>query len=152
MSNYFKHKMRGKSPIVIAGIIIFGIIAISALAILFGFVIMWLWNWLMPVLFGLPLLTYWQAVGLFILAKLLLGGLGNGGGSGGKSKRKHEGGSCRNRENKKTDFSKWEHYDKFWNEVGDKAYHDYVAAKEGDSIPPRPNDINNDFDDHSPNA
>ena len=58
MKNFFKHKMRGKSPGEIIGIIIFGAIAITGLAILFGFIIMWLWNWLMPEIFGLPVLNY----------------------------------------------------------------------------------------------
>ncbi len=40
----------------------------------FGFVVMGLWNWLMPPLFGLKTITYWQALGLFILAKILFGG------------------------------------------------------------------------------
>ena len=79
MKNYFTHKMRNKSPIEIVGIIIFGAIAISGLAILFGFIIMWLWNWLMPDIFGLTTLTYWQAVGIFILLKILLGGCGSSG-------------------------------------------------------------------------
>jgi hypothetical protein len=39
-----------------------------------GFVIMLLWNWLMPELFGLSTITYWQAVGLLILSKILFGG------------------------------------------------------------------------------
>ena len=41
---------------------------------LLGFVIMYLWNWLMPSLFGLNVITFWQALGLFVLGKLLLGG------------------------------------------------------------------------------
>ena len=41
---------------------------------LLGFVIMHLWNWLMPSLFGLNVITFWQALGLFVLGKLLLGG------------------------------------------------------------------------------
>jgi len=53
MSNYFKHKFRSKSPGEIAGMIIFGGIFIIGLAILFGFVIMWLWNWLMPEIYYL---------------------------------------------------------------------------------------------------
>ncbi len=40
----------------------------------FGFVVMSLWNWLMPALFGLKLIGYWQAVGLIILSKILFGG------------------------------------------------------------------------------
>jgi hypothetical protein len=39
-----------------------------------GFLVMGLWNWLMPALFGLKLITYWQAVGLLILSKILFGG------------------------------------------------------------------------------
>jgi hypothetical protein len=39
-----------------------------------GLVVMRLWNWLTPPLFGWHVLTFWQAVGLLILSKLLLGG------------------------------------------------------------------------------
>lgn len=39
-----------------------------------GFLVVGLWNWLMPSLFGLKLITYWQAVGLLILSKILFGG------------------------------------------------------------------------------
>jgi hypothetical protein len=47
---------------------------------LLGFVIMYLWNWLMPSLFGLNMITFWQALGLFVLGKLLLGGFHRHGG------------------------------------------------------------------------
>ena len=40
----------------------------------FGWLVMSLWNWLMPALFGLRLITYWQALGLLILSKILFGG------------------------------------------------------------------------------
>lgn len=36
-----------------------------------GFSLMWLWNWLMPELFGLTVINFWQAIGLFILCSLL---------------------------------------------------------------------------------
>jgi hypothetical protein len=49
------------------------LIVVVAGAVL-GFVIMHLWNWLMPSLFGLNMITFWQALGLFVLGKLLLGG------------------------------------------------------------------------------
>jgi hypothetical protein len=49
-------------------------------AVVFGFAVMFLWNWLMPVLFGLKLITYWQAVGLIVLSKLLFGGIHSHGG------------------------------------------------------------------------
>lgn len=120
MSNYFKHKMRGKSPGEIAGMIIFGTIFITGLVILFGYVVMWLWNWLMPELFGLPTLTYWKAVGLFILLKILIGGCGFGGKSASETSKS----SCK--KNSKNEFSKWKYYDKFWKEEGNKAYEDYL--------------------------
>jgi hypothetical protein len=44
------------------------------LAALFGFFVMLLWNWLMPDLFGLKTLTYWQAWGLLILSWILFKG------------------------------------------------------------------------------
>ena len=40
----------------------------------FGFVAMHLWNFLMPAIFGLRLITFWQAVGLMVLGRLLFGG------------------------------------------------------------------------------
>jgi Ca2+/H+ antiporter, TMEM165/GDT1 family len=40
----------------------------------FGFVAMHLWNFLMPAIFGLRIITFWQAVGLMVLGRLLFGG------------------------------------------------------------------------------
>lgn len=45
---------------------------------LIGALVMWLWNWLMPSLFGLPMLSFWQAVGLLVLCRLLVGNIGFG--------------------------------------------------------------------------
>jgi hypothetical protein len=41
-----------------------------------GEAVMQLWNWLVPNLFGLRPLTFWQAVGLLALCRLLFGGFG----------------------------------------------------------------------------
>lgn len=40
----------------------------------FGFIIQHLWNWLMPAILGLHAITFWQAIGLFVLSKILFGG------------------------------------------------------------------------------
>lgn len=40
--------------------------------------LMWLWNMLVPQIFSGPVITYWQALGLLILSKLLFGGFGRG--------------------------------------------------------------------------
>ena len=54
---------------------------------LMGFVVMSLWNWLMPAIFGLGTITYWQAWGLLILGRLLVGSFRMGGGGSGPSWR-----------------------------------------------------------------
>ena len=45
-----------------------------------GFVVMHLWNWLVPVLFGGPIVSFAQALGLLVLGRLLFGRFGGGGG------------------------------------------------------------------------
>ena len=36
-----------------------------------GWIVLLLWNWLMPYLFQLPIITYWQALGISFLCGLL---------------------------------------------------------------------------------
>jgi hypothetical protein len=48
-----------------------GLVAITCIAFVLGLAVMALWNWLMPEVFGLPRITYWQAWGLLLLAHLL---------------------------------------------------------------------------------
>jgi hypothetical protein len=45
-----------------------------------GWIVMSLWNWLGPELFGLHTVTFWQALGLLVLCRILFGGFGFGGG------------------------------------------------------------------------
>lgn len=49
-----------------------------AFVAVFGLAVMLLWNWLMPDLFGLQAISFWQAAGLLVLCKILFGGLGGG--------------------------------------------------------------------------
>lgn len=125
MTNYFKHKMRTKKPGTIAAMIVLGIIAATAFVTLFGFVIMWLWNWLMPEIFGLISITYWQAVGLLVLFKILFSGF-HSGNHNKKSSKRHV--KC-NDSNGKNDFSKWKHYEKYWKEEGNEAFESYVSRE-----------------------
>jgi hypothetical protein len=51
------------------------ILVIVALVVtVVAFMVMMLWNWLIPSLFHGPVLTFWQALGLLVLSRLLLGG------------------------------------------------------------------------------
>jgi len=55
-----------------------GIVMFLAMIAAFSVAAMFLWNALMPQLFALPVLSYWQALGLVVLARILFGGLGPG--------------------------------------------------------------------------
>ncbi|HVI08438.1 MAG TPA: hypothetical protein VND65_09110 [Candidatus Binatia bacterium] len=55
------------------------ILAIVAFVGLGGYVVMHLWNWLLPALFGWRLITFWQAVGLLALCRILFGRIGGRG-------------------------------------------------------------------------
>ena len=44
----------------------------------FSFIVMRLWNWLTPPLFGWHVITFWQALGILILSKILFGGFRGG--------------------------------------------------------------------------
>ena len=51
---------------------IIGIILVAILiALLLALPVMWLWNALMPVIFGLIKITFWQALGLSLLCSFL---------------------------------------------------------------------------------
>ncbi|MEW6366317.1 MAG: hypothetical protein AB1714_16950 [Acidobacteriota bacterium] len=56
------------APLAILGMLVF--IAIG------GEVVRLLWNWLLPTLFGWPQLSFWQALGILALCRILFGGIG----------------------------------------------------------------------------
>ncbi|UCF99721.1 MAG: hypothetical protein JSV89_09315 [Spirochaetaceae bacterium] len=60
-----------RRPFIRGGMILGGIVLAAALALLFGLVVMLLWNWIMPEVFGLNPLTYWQSWGIVLLAHIL---------------------------------------------------------------------------------
>jgi hypothetical protein len=55
------------------------ILAMLALIALGGEVVLQLWNWLLPPLFGLGQITFWQALGVLVLCRILFGRLGGPG-------------------------------------------------------------------------
>jgi hypothetical protein len=71
------------APLAILGMVIFAWIG--------GEVVMLLWNWLAPALFGLRPVTFWQALGLLALCRILFGGFGLSGGGNRHSRRRMEG-------------------------------------------------------------
>jgi hypothetical protein len=73
---------------VLRGLKIFVIVVVAVAVI--SLVVEHLWNWLMPSIFGLRLITYWQAMGLLVLSKLLLGGFHKHGHGGGRWNERRE--------------------------------------------------------------
>jgi hypothetical protein len=59
-------------PLALVGIVVFSFIG--------GEVVMRLWNWLTPELFGWRQINFWQAFGLLALCRILFGGFGARGG------------------------------------------------------------------------
>ena len=55
------------------------ILAIPLFTFIGGELVMHLWNWLLPPLFGWRQITFWQALGLLALCRILFGGLGRHG-------------------------------------------------------------------------
>ena len=59
--------------IFIAPLAILGMVAFVFIG---GQLVLQLWNWLLPSLFGFPQVTFWQALGLLALCRILFGGFG----------------------------------------------------------------------------
>jgi hypothetical protein len=57
------------------------VLGIALLIFIGGEVVLLLWNWLLPPLFGWPEVTFWQALGLLVLCRVLFGGFGHHRGS-----------------------------------------------------------------------
>lgn len=51
----------------------FALFALLLVTVL-SFLVMNLWNWLMPAVFGWHVINFWQALGLLVLSKILFGG------------------------------------------------------------------------------
>ena len=82
--NHHQHGLPRILSLVVGGV---AIAAIFSLA--FGWLVMLLWNWLMPSIFSLKAITYWQAFGLTVLAKLVFSGIHHGGHPLGNHLRHH---------------------------------------------------------------
>lgn len=61
------------------------------MAALVTWILMLLWNWLMPAIFDLITISFWQAAGILILSKILFGGFHTGKRGCCCGKSKHQG-------------------------------------------------------------
>lgn len=104
-----------------------GTAGFALLVLFFGWLIQLLWNWLMPAIFGLGEINFWQGIGLFALARFLFGGFG-GQDRNPKAPRKRKDG-CGNDEGEKNGRS-WKHYDEWWEREGKRAFQEYAGRAE----------------------
>lgn len=107
-----------------------GIASVIALGFLFGLLIKLLWNWLMPELFGLKEISYWQGIGIFILARIIFGSVG-GNSSSPKSKndKKIQADKCNDNDKADDKDHSTRNYDEWWEAEGKKAFDDYMENK-----------------------
>jgi hypothetical protein len=119
-----------------------GIVIAVAFAAVFGIFVQMLWNWLMPSLFNLARITYGQAFGLMILARLIFGvghhGRGpHGFGRGRRGFRHMAWHGCSKEDASSHEIEDWRHYDAWWNAEGREAFRKYVdsqgSGKTGDA-------------------
>ncbi len=78
MRNRFRDLTRMTKLMIIAPLAILGMVIFVFFG---GETVMLLWNWLAPALFGLREVTFWQALGLLALCRILFGGFGFSGGN-----------------------------------------------------------------------
>jgi hypothetical protein len=113
----------------VAGLAVLGVIGAALFALAFGWLVMILWNWLMPAIFSLGVITYWQAFGIVILAKLILGGMG-GPRHGGHRRNPWKGNPWEGPHGRRRED--WRHYREFWETEGHDAFERFVQKKNGE--------------------
>jgi len=120
----------------IAGMVVLGVIGAALFALVFGWLVMILWNWLMPTIFHLGEIAYWQAFGLVVLAKLLFGGMhgprGRGHGRGPWKGNPWGGNPWQGRRHGPDE---WRMYRDFWEQEGRKAFDSFVEKKKAETGP-----------------
>ena len=108
-------------------------------AFVFGLVVQYLWNFIMPDLFGLKAITYWQAFALVILAKIFFGALGSHAGGhhfNGHPKLKKYGYPGGEYHHLDDYIENARYYKDFWKEEGKNAFDEYVKKVKADGEKP----------------
>lgn len=132
---------RGVKVLRIIGMTFVGVIFAALFALVFGFLVKWLWNFIMPAVFGLGTITYWQAFAIVILSKLLFGGFHG-------HSREHNNHFSRRQRDKVHDFldipherpwgpgaeaEKWKLFTRYWQEKGKTDFQDYMRKMSEDN-------------------
>jgi hypothetical protein len=103
----------------IIGLTIGGLFLAALFALVLGIVAQMLWNWLMPDIFGLKEISYWQAVGLLFLGRLLFGGFGHSG-------------SHHHKKRSDLNPKDWQKYGRVWRERSEEAAEEMIGGARKD--------------------
>jgi hypothetical protein len=95
--------------------IAFGVAIAALLALIFGYFVMLLWNAVMPGVMAVSSITYSQGVGMLLLARILVGGIGRHG-------NRHGHGRWQRRE-------AWREYEEWWREVGKQSFKEFTGGQ-----------------------
>ncbi len=114
-----------------------GIAMAVAFALVFGIFVHMLWNWLMPAIFNIATITWGQAIGLILLARMLFGSVGHprrehrpfGMGKHGLHRLAWPGCGCTKEDAANHDVEDWQHYDAWWNTEGREAFRKYAGSQ-----------------------
>jgi hypothetical protein len=125
----------------IVGMVILGVVTAVVFGFAFGYFVQLLWNWLMPEIFHLTKITYWQAFGLVLLARLIFGSIGHHerGHHPGHNLKHHHHNRKHYREWKRDDWmikggwKNWDYYDGWWREEGKAAFENYIDRMSNES-------------------
>ncbi len=112
-------------PLRIGGHMVLGLLVVVSFAVLFGYATMVLWNAILPEISSLPAVTFWQAVGILLLARLLTGRFSHGH-RGGRFRRRHAHGP--------------DHYAEWWETEGQAAFSAYLRHSRNAPPPGEPHD------------
>jgi hypothetical protein len=125
---------------------ILGVLGFFAFAFIGGALIMWLWNSIVTPMFHISTISFWEAIGLAVLARLLFGGFRGGWHHGGRRWRhgmgrgyyrghwnSHGNSCCNTATDEKCECgpeqNKWKYYDEYWKQEGEKGFDDFVKRK-----------------------
>lgn len=120
----------------IVGHVMVGVIFAVVFALAFAILVKFIWNSVMPQLFNFKTITFWQAFGIIILAKLLFGGFGSRSHDqwkkNGTSRNWHKPWHPTEDENMPPRWfdRDWKSYRKFWQDEGKSAFENYMNGIE----------------------
>lgn len=119
------------------GMGIVGILTAGIFAFLFGFFVMKLWNWLVPSLFQLRMINFWEGFGLVLLARLIFGSICHGHEYSHHKHftrrwewRMHWDDSDGEEWKIKGGWRNWRYYDEWWRKEGKSRFEQYLETRD----------------------